>query len=101
MEKKFKLHNENCLTTLKNITDNYIDSIVTDPPYGYKFMGKDWDKALPSKEIWKECYRVLNPGGFAFIMSSPRTDVSSRLGIMLEDVGFITTFTPIYFIKIS
>ena len=96
MEKKFKLHNENCLTTLKNITDNYIDSIVTDPPYGYKFMGKDWDKALPSKEIWKECYRVLKPGGFAFIMSSPRTDVSSRLGIMLEDVGFITTFTPIY-----
>jgi site-specific DNA-methyltransferase (adenine-specific) len=59
-------------------------------------MGKDWDKALPSIDIWKECLRVLKPGGFAFIMSSPRTDVAARLGVMLEDAGFITSFSPIY-----
>jgi site-specific DNA-methyltransferase (adenine-specific) len=59
-------------------------------------MGKNWDKALPNIEIWKECLRVLKPGGFAFIMSSPRLDVSSRLGIMLEEVGFKVDFTPIY-----
>ena len=92
----YQLFNDDSLNALKKMTDNSIDSIVTDPPYGYKFMGKNWDKALPNVEIWKECFRVLKPGGFAFIMSSPRTDVSSRLGVMLENVGFKTDFTPIY-----
>jgi site-specific DNA-methyltransferase (adenine-specific) len=29
--------------TLKTIADNSIDAIVTDPPYGISFLGKDWD----------------------------------------------------------
>jgi site-specific DNA-methyltransferase (adenine-specific) len=84
------------LNVLKTLEKNSVDTVITDPPYGYKFMGKNWDKALPSVEIWKEGFRVLKPGGFAFIMSSPRIDVASRLGIMLEDAGFKTDFTPIY-----
>jgi len=96
MKKNYKLYHDDSLNVLKKIDDNSIDSIVTDPPYGYKFMGKNWDKALPSIEIWKQCLRVLKPGGFAFIMSSPRIDVSSRLGIMLEKAGFKVDFTPIY-----
>jgi site-specific DNA-methyltransferase (adenine-specific) len=96
MKKKYKILQGDSAQKLKEIQDNTIDSIVTDPPYGYKFMGKDWDKALPSIDIWKECLRVLKPGGFAFIMSSPRTDVAFRLGVMLEDAGFITSFSPIY-----
>jgi|15BtaG_2_1085339.scaffolds.fasta_scaffold20121_2 site-specific DNA-methyltransferase (adenine-specific) len=58
-------------------------------------MGKDWDKALPSIDIWKESVRVLKPGGFAFIMSAPRSDVHSRMCLMLEDAGFRIDFTPI------
>ena len=60
-----------CLAVMKQIPDDSVDLIATDPPYGIKFMGKDWDKALPNPETWKECLRVLKPGGFAFIMSSP------------------------------
>ena len=96
MEMRYKLYNDNCLNVLKTLEKNSVDTVITDPPYGYKFMGKNWDKALPSVEIWKEGFRVLKPGGFAFIMSSPRIDVASRLGIMLEDAGFKTDFTPIY-----
>jgi len=81
---------------LKNINDNSTDSIVTDPPYGISFMGKDWDKALPSIDIWKECLRVLKPGGFAFVMSIPRSDCLSRMIILLEDAGFNVAFSPIY-----
>jgi len=84
------------LDQLKSMEENSIDLIVTDPPYGYSFMGKDWDKALPNKDIWRESLRVLKPGGFAFIMSAPRTDVQSRLGQDLESVGFVTAFTPVY-----
>lgn len=32
-----------CLDKLKELDDNSIDSIVTDPPYGLEFMGKAWD----------------------------------------------------------
>ena len=61
------LHGDS-LDLLKDMDDNSVDSVVTDPPYGYSFMGKDWDKALPSIDIWKECVRVLKPGGSMYAM---------------------------------
>jgi len=86
----------NALDHLSKICDNSIDLIVTDPPYGISFMGKDWDKALPSLEIWKQCFRVLKEGKLAFIMCSPRQDVLSRMIINLETAGFRTNYTSIY-----
>jgi len=59
-------------------------------------MGKDWDRALPSLEIWKQCFRVLKEGKLAFIMCSPRQDVLSRMIINLETAGFRTNYTSIY-----
>ena len=85
-----------CLEKLKELPDNFIDSIVTDPPYGYSFMGKDWDKVVVKTEVWKECLRVLKHGGFAFIMSAPRQDVLSHMIINLTNAGFETGFTSIY-----
>jgi len=84
------------LEVLKTLPDNSIDCIVTDPPYGYSFMGKDWDKAVPKVEVWQECLRVLKPGGFAFIMSSPRQDVLSHMIVNLDKAGFETGFTSLY-----
>lgn len=40
------LYQGDCLEVMKTIPDNFVDSIVTDPPYGLGFMGKAWD-ALP------------------------------------------------------
>lgn len=34
-----------CLEKLKEIPDDSVDSLVTDPPYGWRFMGKAWDGA--------------------------------------------------------
>lgn len=39
----FELHLGDCIAVLKTIPDNSIDSVVTDPPYGIRFMGKAWD----------------------------------------------------------
>jgi len=36
------LHGDS-LERLKEFPDNYFDSVVTDPPYGWRFMGKAWD----------------------------------------------------------
>lgn len=62
-----KLFCGDCLDVLKEFPDNYVDTIISDPPYGLKFMGKKWDYNVPSIEVWKECLRVLKPGGTALL----------------------------------
>jgi len=33
-----------CLDVLRELPDASVDAVVTDPPYGLEFMGKEWDK---------------------------------------------------------
>ena len=33
-----------CMSGMKAMKPNSVDAIVTDPPYGLEFMGKEWDK---------------------------------------------------------
>jgi DNA modification methylase len=40
---KVTLLKGDCLQKLKELEDNSVDSVVTDPPYGLEFMGKEWD----------------------------------------------------------
>lgn len=93
---KNKLIKGDSIDELKKLKDNSVDLLCTDPPYGYGFMGKSWDKTLPPKKIFQESLRVLKPGSFAFVMSAPRSDVQYRMAQMLEDVGFEIGYTPIY-----
>jgi site-specific DNA-methyltransferase (adenine-specific) len=32
-----------CIETMRRLPENSVDAIVTDPPYGLEFMGKEWD----------------------------------------------------------
>jgi DNA modification methylase len=75
-----------CLQTMKNLPDNSVDSIVTDPPYGLSFMSKKWDYEVPSKAIWEEALRVLKPGGHLLSFGGTRT--YHRLVVNIEDAGF-------------
>jgi len=75
-----------CLKELKQLEDNSVDAIVTDPPYGLSFMGKKWDYDVPSKEVWKECLRVLKPGGHLLAFAGTRTQ--HRMAVNIEDAGF-------------
>lgn len=45
MDKPFVLHLGDCLEVMRRLPDNSVDSVVTDPPYGIRFMGKSWDGA--------------------------------------------------------
>jgi DNA modification methylase len=38
------VHHGDCIEVLATLPDNSIDAVVTDPPYGLEFMGKEWDK---------------------------------------------------------
>ena len=76
----------NNIEVLKTMPDNSVDSIVTDPPYGLSFMNKKWDYDVPSTELWKECLRVLKPGGHLLSFSGSRT--YHRMVVRIEDAGF-------------
>lgn len=96
LSKKLNLVQGDCLKVMKSLPSDSVDLIVTDPPYGYSFMNKDWDKAVPRIEIWRECLRVLKAGAFAFVMSAPRSDVQAEMILKLKEAGFEVSFTPIY-----
>ena len=81
-----KLLQGDCLEQMKQLPDNSVDSIVTDPPYGISFMAKKWDYDVPSVEVWKEAMRVLKPGGHALIACGTRTQ--HRMVVNIEDAGF-------------
>ena len=75
-----------CLHRLRELEDNSIDSIVTDPPYGLSFMGKKWDYDVPGVDVWAECLRVLKPGGHLLSFAGTRTQ--HRMAVRIEDAGF-------------
>lgn len=97
-----------CLERLKELPDESVDLIVTDPPYAMiagefgkdkakgGFMNKPWDADLPSIEVWEGCLRVLKPGAFAFVMCAPRSDLQAHMVLRLQEAGFSVRFTPLY-----
>ena len=83
-----KIIHGDCLEKLKDLPDNSVDSIVTDPPYELGFMGKSWDSTgiANNVDMWKECLRVLKPGGHLLAFSGTRT--YHRMASAIEDAGF-------------
>jgi DNA modification methylase len=87
-EERFTLYHGDNREVLKELADNSIDSIVTDPPYELGFMGKSWDASgiAFNIEVWQECLRVLKPGGHLLAFSGSRT--YHRMAVAIEDAGF-------------
>ena len=83
-----------CFEVLRDIPDNYFDSLITDPPAGISFMGKNWDDHKGGmlnwinwfSEVMNECLRTMKPGACGLVWSIPRT--SHWTGMALELAGF-------------
>lgn len=92
--KNISLINADCFTALKTFPDSFIDSLVTDPPAGISFMGKDWDGDKGGRNGWiswltevmRECHRVMKPGAHGLVWAIPRT--SHWTMTALENAGF-------------
>lgn len=75
-----------CLNVMAGLPAASIDAIVTDPPYGLSFMGKDWDKGVPGESFWREALRVAKPGCHLLAAGGSRT--YHRLTCAIEDAGW-------------
>ena len=75
-----------CLEVMRGLPDNSVDAVVTDPPYGLSFMGAKWDYDVPRVEVWRQCLRVLKPGGHLLSFAGTRTQ--HRMAVNIEDAGF-------------
>ena len=104
----YHIYNKDCLDVLKNIPDNSIDLIVTDPPYPTTSRGnagnsggmlqKDINKKgrvfthnnINCKEYAPEFYRLLNDGSHCYVMTNH-----------INLIDMLNTFTDIgfHFIK--
>ena len=82
------LHQGDCMAVIATLADSSIDSVVTDPPYGLGFMGKQWDSGTVAFDatFWVEALRVLKPGAHLLAMGGTRT--YHRLACAIEDAGF-------------
>ena len=85
---KNELYCGDCIEVMKGFEDDSIDAVITDPPYELGFMGKSWDDTgiANNIEIWKECLRVLKPGGYLLSFGGTRT--YHRMACAIEDAGF-------------
>ena len=86
MSPPWKILHGDCLAEMEWMANESVDSIVTDPPYGLNFMNKHWDYEVPSIDVWRECLRVLRPGGHLLSFFGTRT--YHRGVIPIEDAGF-------------
>jgi DNA modification methylase len=83
---KYKIIKGHCIQVMKTMPENYVDSIITDPPYGLKFMNKNWDHGVPGIPFWKEALRVAKPGAHLLAFGGTRT--YHRLVCAIEDAGW-------------
>jgi len=77
------LHLGDCLEILPTMPDGAVDCVITDPPYGLSFMGKDWDHGIPGDKFWKAISDVAKPGAMLLAFGGTRTH--HRLMVAIED----------------
>ena len=79
------LHGD-CIEEMRSLPDDSVHAVVTDPPYGLGFMGREWDALPPGLDFAVEALRVLKPGGHILAFGGSRT--WHRLAVAIEDAGF-------------
>lgn len=114
------IHVGDCLEVIRTLPDCSVDSIVTDPPYGLGkepdalamladwlasghhdvkgsgFMGKAWDAFVPQPGLWRECLRVLKPGGHLLAFAGTRTHDLMTLGLRIAGFEIRDTIMWVY-----
>ena len=63
-----ELHKGDCLEVMKQIPNQSIDAIITDPPYGTTAC--KWDSVIPFDLMWEQLNRIIKPNGAIVLFGS-------------------------------
>ncbi|MDR1494243.1 MAG: site-specific DNA-methyltransferase [Planctomycetaceae bacterium] len=96
-----KIYNEDCLITMGRTPNDFVDFVITSPPYddvrnynGYSFQFEEIAQAL---------YRVMKPGGVVIwvvadaTINGSETGTSFRQALYFKKIGFRIHDTMIYY----
>jgi DNA modification methylase len=96
-----KIYNENCLDTMAKMPSNYVDMVLTSPPYddlrqyeGYNFS---------FEPIANELYRILKPDGIIIWVVGDKTENGTETGtsfkqaLYFKEIGFNLHDTMLYY----
>lgn len=86
MSSTWDVQHGDCRDVMRSLPADSVDAIVSDPPYGLAFMGKEWDHGVPGVEFWTEALRVAKPGAHLVAFGGTRT--FHRLAVAIEDAGW-------------
>ncbi len=88
------LRHGDCVDVFKGYEDGSIGAVVSDPPYGLRFMGQAFDDlgVGASQRAWHaawltEAFRVLRPGGVIKAFNGTRT--FHHMASAMAQAGFI------------
>lgn len=121
-EAQWAVVHSDCLDVLRTLPDECVDAIVTDAPYGLSkiteenvrdalacwlrgepyltkqrgFMGSTWDRFVPGPEVWRECCRVLRPGGYLLTFAGTRTQDLMAIALRLAGLEVRDTIAWLY-----
>lgn len=83
---RYTLYQGDCLEVMATLPAGSMDAVVTDPPYGLRFMNANWDHGIPGEPFWREALRVAKPGCHLLAFGGTRT--FHRLMCAIEDAGW-------------
>ena len=63
-----ELIKKECIQAMREIEDNSIDAVITDPPYGTTAC--KWDSVIPFKPMWEQLNRITKPNGAIVLFGS-------------------------------
>lgn len=73
-----------CLELMKQLPDNSVDAIVTDPPYEY--LQHKLDRHFNEQAVFEQWNRIVKPGGF--IVFFGRGESFHRWNVLLNEMGW-------------
>jgi site-specific DNA-methyltransferase (adenine-specific) len=91
MTASIQLLHGDCLEVMARLRDEgaTFDSVITDPPFGWSFMGRKWDSpdtVAFRADTWRLAMALLPPGGIMAAFGGAKSH--HRLMCAVEDAGF-------------
>lgn len=95
------IYNENCLETMSKMPSNFVDMVLTSPPYDdlREYEGYNFD----FETIAKELFRIVKENGVIIWVVGDKTEYGSETGtsfkqaLFFKEIGFNIHDTMIYY----